>query len=80
MKNQNSEAIIILCSHLCVGKDVKPFEPSEWSKLADKLIVNNLTPMDLVNMDIEELNKYFSSKEAERILRLVERSTSLFLK
>lgn len=78
MKNQNSEAIIILCSHLCVGKDVKPFEPSEWSKLADKLIVNNLTPMDLVNMNIEELNKYFSSEEAERILRLVERSTSLF--
>lgn len=55
MKNINSEVIIILCSYLCVGEDVKPFETTEWSRIAEILIENQLTPKDLVDMKKEEL-------------------------
>ena len=77
MKNINSEVIIILCSYLCVGEDVKPFETTEWSRIAEILIENQLTPKDLVDMKKEELLKYFSEEIVERMLRLFKRSGSI---
>ena len=36
--NQNAEAIVILCSRLCVGEGIRPLEAREWSKLAQQLL------------------------------------------
>lgn len=75
--NDNSMAIIILCSHLCVGEDVKPFEPAEWSKLADRLLKINLTPSDLLSLNKEGLKNHFSIHEIDRIIKLSNRSASI---
>lgn len=77
MRNINSEVIIILCSYLCVGEDTKPFETVEWSKIAEILMENSLTPKDLIDMKREDLEKYFSSEVAQRILTLFKRSGSI---
>ena len=77
MRNINSEVIIILCSYLCVGEDTKPFETVEWSKIAEILMENSLTPKDLTDMKREDLEKYFSSEVAQRILTLFKRSGSI---
>ncbi len=75
--NRNSKAIIILCSHLCVGENIKPFEPSEWSKFADRLIDLQLSPCDLLKMDSVNLKNYFTDTESERIMNLVNRSAGI---
>lgn len=77
--NKNSMAIIVLCSHLCVGNDVKPFTPNEWSNLALLLVENKMTPYDLINLDTTELKKKlsFSDVQISRIERLISRSASL---
>lgn len=75
---ENSKAIIILCSHLCVGENIKPYEPAAWSKLADKLGEINLTPEKLINLSSQELRTHFDEEEASRIENLVKRSGSIF--
>lgn len=75
--NNNSMAIVILCSHLCKNKDIKPFQPKEWSKFAQKLIDNNLTPASIVNSSSEDLNAYFTPVEVNRIVNLISRSASI---
>ena len=77
--NHNSMAIIVLCSHLCADDDVKPLEPAEWAKLADILRQKNMQPEDIMLMDSADLHKKFhvSKDNAERIIRLVERSASI---
>lgn len=77
MRNINSEVIIILCSYLCLGEEIKPFETVEWSKIAEILLENKLTPKDLTGMKKEELMKYFSLETSQRILKLFERSGSI---
>ena len=47
--NNNAIATIILCSHLCVGKDVKPLEPKEWQNLAKRLLDKPIEPSELLN-------------------------------
>lgn len=77
--NSNSNVIISLCSYLSLSEDVKPYEPMEWSKLAFNLIINNLQPIDLYDLSINDYkNKLgLSDKEIERIKRLLDRSGSL---
>lgn len=77
--NENSMAIIILCSHLCVGDDVKPFTSKEWSHLASLLVENKMTPHELISMESSELKKklYFTETQISRIEKLISRSASL---
>ena len=77
MKNKNSEAIIILCSQLCIGENIKPFTTSEWSKFAVNIMKKKLTPSDIINMNLGELKKIFPLEEAERINNLIGRSGSI---
>ena len=75
----NSEAIMILCSHLCVPEDLKPLEPHEWSKLAENLMKLNLTPEQLLGFEHSDFTKKLGidDSEAERMERLIARSGSL---
>lgn len=76
--NQNSEIIIMLCSHLLSDKDCKPLTPSEWSKLADTLLQANLEPKvlpDLSDSDFSELQ--IGGEEVQRIRYLLKRGANL---
>ena len=79
MDNNNATAIIVLCSHLCVGDNVKPLEPNEWTKMAEKLLATQGQPSDLLSFSTQD----FSSKlglttdEVTRIQRLIDRSASI---
>lgn len=74
----NSMATIIFCSHLCVGEDVRPLEPKEWSNLADTLLCNNIQPFELLDISVENFQK-FSLEEGLvlRLDRLIARSASI---
>jgi len=77
--NQNSTVIIILCSHLCAGENVNPFEPAEWSKFAEKLLDNKIQPCELLSFSSEDFeNKLnLNTDEIQRINRLTDRSGSI---
>ena len=48
--NQNAEVIFIMCSHLQTDASIKPYEPAEWSKLAQVLLNADLQPSDLTTL------------------------------
>ena len=77
--NLNSNAILTLCSHLCVGDDVIPLEPREWSDLAKQLMDAKLQPGDIFDLSKSEMKErlFLSDEYAERILRLIDRNASL---
>ncbi len=77
--NQNSNAILTLCSHLCVGEDIVPLEPKEWSVLAQKLVAVKKTPADLFSFSRNDFMALLSlsPEETERVIRLIDRSASL---
>lgn len=70
--------IIVLCSHLC-AENCRPLEPSEWTKLADKLIAEKLEPKDIPDFSDEEMKRYLDYKEdeIERIKKLLNRAGSI---
>ena len=77
--SQNSNAIISLCSHLCVGDGIVPLEPKEWSELAKNLMDRGFAPENLFDFSkadiIEKLG--LTDEYSERIVRLIERMPSL---
>ncbi len=79
MRNSNSHAIIVMCSHLCKGDGIVPLEPSEWSVCAEKLLAASKQPSDIFDFtdsdftDILGLNK----EQTERYKRLCDRSASV---
>ena len=77
--NDRSMAIAILCSHLCVGEGVVPLEPKEYSAFAAELGKRNLNPEDLLSFDRQDFLQIldFTESQAERFLRLLDRSGSL---
>jgi len=77
--NTNSMAIITICSHLCVGENVKPFEPGEWSKLAGVLYGKSFQPKDLLAFSNNDFVNIFGFdlKQSERLSRLIDRSGSI---
>ena len=77
--NQDSEAIVILCSHLAAAEGIRPLEPAEWNRLAGRLMEKQMTPGDLLNLNREDLGSALGLDQAqtERILRLLDRSASL---
>lgn len=76
--NQNAEVIFMMCSHLQSDVSVKPYEPAEWSKLAQILLDADLQPSDLTTLtDAEFRDMYLDTKEINRIRQLLERGGSL---
>ena len=77
--NRNAEAITIFCSHLCVTEGVLPLEAKEWSTLAEQLLFLKLQPEYLLDFErqdfIDQLKA--SDQDADRYMRLLERSGSL---
>lgn len=75
----NSNAIFTLCSHLCVGDDVFPLEPREWTELADKLKNAGLKPEDIFNLSKADFKEKLLVEDSfsERIFRLIDRNASL---
>ena len=76
--NQDANAILTLCSHLCVGERVQPLEPREYSDLAQRLTQAGMSPGDLFQLSIEDCGRLLQLEEAQlqRIFRLLDRSAS----
>lgn len=77
--NLDSNAILTLCSHVCVGEGVRPLEPKEYSELAIKLGNIGKSPKDLfefTDRDFEQLLD-MTSDDTDRIKRLLDRNASL---
>ena len=77
--NQDSNAILTLCSHICVGEGVQPFEPKEYSELAQKLILAEKTPKDLFDFSTDDFKSIldFNTEQIARVVRLLDRNASL---
>ena len=77
--NSNSNAILTLCSHLCVGDGVVPLEPKEYGEFAQKLLTVGKKPGDLFEMSRSDMEEQMNADEAftDRILRLIDRNASL---
>lgn len=68
----------MLCSHLLKNAECKPYEPSEWSRLAESLLKAELQPYDLTVMSDNELrNLNFTDTEINRLHQLLNRGGSL---
>lgn len=82
MVNKNASVIISLCSFILAGDDIKPYKPSEWSKLAENLLFNNLEPINLYDFSDDDYKKIlgYDSDEIYRIKRLLDRTGSLAFK
>ena len=46
--NNNSKAIVILCSHLCLGDNINPLTFKEWEEMAERLLFFNMQPEDIL--------------------------------
>ncbi len=77
--NQDSNAILTLCSHICVGEGVRPLEPKEYSELAQKLIRAERTPKDLFDFSTDDFKSIlgFNTDQIARVIRLLDRNASL---
>lgn len=77
--NRDSNAILTLCSHICVGEGVRPLEPKEYSELAQKLLLAEKTPKDLFNFSTDDFKSIlgFNEEQIARIVRLLDRNASL---
>ncbi len=77
--NDRSMAIAILCSHLCVGENVFPLEPKEYSGLASVLAGKKLSPEDLLPFSKQDFMDRLdlTEEQAVRLLRLLDRGASL---
>lgn len=77
--NQDSNAILTLCSHVCVGEGVRPLEPKEYGELAQKLNKAGKSPKEIFEFSIDDFKGIFGCDEEqrERILRLLDRNASL---
>ena len=77
--NDRSTAIAVLCSHLCTGEGVTPLEPKEYSSFAALLRSKKIDPEDILRFEKQDFIQLLDMTEiqAERFLRLLDRSASL---
>ncbi|PRR82335.1 DNA-processing protein DprA [Clostridium vincentii] len=81
--NNNSLAIILLCSNLAINHKVdtiKPFTMVEWSKLAKIIWSSSIKePSNLFNLSKEQIEKelLIEEKESERIIKLLSKAGQL---
>ena len=75
----NSQVIMLLCSHLCVEKDVRPLEPGEWSALTQKLTEEKLCPGDLLFFEKNDIAQrlHLDEETSKRYQRLLDRAGSM---
>lgn len=76
---QDSNAILTLCSHICVGQGVRPLEPKEYSDLVMRLTQAGKTPKDLFHFSAEDFSAVlnFDAEQTARYMRLLDRNASL---
>ncbi len=76
---QDSNAILTLCSHICVGEGVRPLEPKEYSDLVMLLTQAGKTPKDLFHFSAEDFSVVlnFDVTQTARFMRLLDRNASL---
>lgn len=79
MMNDRSTAITVLCSHLCAGEGVSPLEPKEYSSFAALLRSRQLDPEAILRFEKQDFMQALdmTEEQAERFLRLLDRSASL---
>ena len=79
MMNDRSTAIAVLCSHLCAGEGVSPLEPKEYSAFAALLRSRQLDPEAVLRFGKQDFMQALdmTDEQAERFLRLLDRSASL---
>jgi len=79
MMNDRSTAIAVLCSHLCAGEGVSPLEPKEYSSFAALLRSRQLDPEAILRFGKQDFMQALdmTDEQAERFLRLLDRSASL---
>ncbi len=77
--NQDSNAILTLCSHICVGEGVRPLEPKEYGDLAQRLNQAGKTPKDLFDFSSDDFAAVLGcdTEQTVRFLRLLDRNASL---
>ena len=77
--NLDSNAILTLCSHVCVGEGVRPLEPKEYSELAKKLGNIGKSPKDLFDFTAQDFEQLLelSPDDTDRVKRLLDRNASL---
>ena len=75
----NAQAIVLLCSQLCVDGSVRPFEPSEWSSLAALMRERGCTPGELLHFAENDISARLGLDEQTRArcLRLLDRAGSM---
>ncbi len=77
----DSQAILLLCSHLGLSSNPEhtPLTLKDWNPLSKKLQSLSMRPADLLGRTSEDIKKQFdlSDVEAERVVRLLQRSGSL---
>lgn len=76
---QDSNAIVTLCSYVCVGEGVRPLEPREYSDLTQLLHQVGKTPKDLFGFSAEDFRTIlgFDTERTQRFMRLLDRNASL---
>ncbi|MBR3446371.1 MAG: DNA-protecting protein DprA [Oscillospiraceae bacterium] len=63
---------------MIADESCKPFEPSEWSRLAEKMMQAGLQPKDLPDLtDADYLDLEIDSAEGQRIRQLIRRGANL---
>lgn len=73
--NQDSNAILTLCSHLCAGEGIAPLTTGEWAEFEKKLLRHGLRPGDVFELSLKDLG--LAPAFADRITRLIDRNASL---
>ncbi|MHB1155103.1 MAG: DNA-processing protein DprA [Eubacteriales bacterium] len=75
----NSMAIILFCGHLCLGENIVPLEPKEWTDFAAILLAKNMQPGDVLNYSKTDFTDKlaFSPLQAERYELLISRSAGI---
>ena len=76
---QDSNAILTLCSHICVGEGIRPLEPQEYSNLAQLLQQAGKTPKDMFAFTAADFASVLGLdlEQTERLKRLLDRDASL---
>ena len=74
-----SMAIAVLCSHLCAGNGIVPLEPKEYSDFAASLERRGFAPESLLSFCRDDFLQQLEvdEQQADRLLRLIDRSASL---
>lgn len=77
--NQDSNAILTLCSHICVGEGVRPLEPKEYSNMAQILSQAGKSPKDLFDFSTDDFSAILGcgKEQTARLMRLLDRNASL---